>query len=333
MSAPVPSTPVVPGLAVRALTVDDASAVAVLVERIEAADALPTRTTPSAVAEELAYSWNDLAVDSLGVFDGATLRACALVDRLPGSDVRAVRIVLHGGVDPELRRQGVGGLLLDWQLARARQRLAASDSTAVGRIMAGTNDGEGSAGHRALLARAGMSPARYFTIMRRDLTDPIPTVEPRGDVRIVPYADRYDEATRVAHNDAFRDHWGSEEQTAEAWAQGRDGFAPEWSFLAVAGDGEDERVVGYELASRSEEEWPVVGYTFGYTELLGVVRDFRGRRIAPALLARAMERFRADGMEYAALDVDSASPSGADDLYASLGYRRRHSDVVYTIEV
>ncbi|WP_233565919.1 N-acetyltransferase [Cellulomonas sp. PhB143] len=108
---------------------------------------------------------------------------------------------------------------------------------------------------------------------------------------------------------------------------------PEWSFLVVAGEGADERVVGYQLAERFEEDWPVVGYTFGYTGILGVVREHRGRGIAVALLARAMQAFKDAGLEYAALDVDTANPSGADRLYARLGYETRHTSATYAIEL
>lgn len=324
--------PHVEALDVRPLQPDDTDILHDLVATIEAADGLATRTSPGRLRDLIAQPWNDLAADSVLVLDAGRPVGWALVDRLPGADVRSVRVVLHGGVSPAARGRGVGTAVLDWQVARARERLAQSDSVAVGRIIADVDEAE-PPGSAALLRRAGFSPARYFTVLRRDLSQPIPDVGPRGAVRIVPYADALDEATRLAHNAAFEDHWGSEEATAEAWAQGRDGFAPEWSFLAVVGEGADLRVVGYELASRSEHEWPVVGYRFGYTELLGVVRECRGHRIAVALLAHAMRAFRDAGMQYAALDVDTESPSGADELYARLGYEAQHTETVFTIEV
>ena len=62
------------------------------------------------------------------------------------------------------------------------------------------------------------------------------------------------------------------------------------------------------------------GYKEGYTDLLGVRREFRGRGMAQALLADAMRRFAAAGMDKASLDVDSENPTGALALYAKMGY-------------
>lgn len=328
-----PPVPEISGLSVQPLRHDDVGDLTSLVSSIESHDGVEKRTGLAKIREELSYPWNDLAVDTVGVRDqDGALVAWALVDRLPGSDQRSVRVVLHGGVHPAWRQRGIGCSVLQWQAARAHERLAQSEARVVGRIICDVAEAE-PPGHARLLVREGFAPVRYFTVLRRDLREPIPEVELGADIRIVPYTDDLDDATRIAHNDSFRDHWGSEEQSPEAWAQGRDGFSPEWSFLAVTGAGPDQRVVGYELATRSEVEWPVAGYTFGYTELLGVVRDYRGRGLAVALLARAMEEFRAAGMEYAALDVDSENPSGAYALYERLGYSKQHTETLYAIEV
>ena len=48
---------------------------------------------------------------------------------------------------------------------------------------------------------------------------------------------------------------------------------------------------------------------------------------------RSMEAFGAAGMEYAALGVDAANPSGARELYARLGYEATFGEVLYTVEL
>jgi ribosomal protein S18 acetylase RimI-like enzyme len=55
--------------------------------------------------------------------------------------------------------------------------------------------------------------------------------------------------------------------------------------------------------------------------------------VAPALLAASMGAFRADGMQYAELDVDSENPSGALGLYTRLGYEVVHGSAMYSIEL
>jgi ribosomal protein S18 acetylase RimI-like enzyme len=92
-------------------------------------------------------------------------------------------------------------------------------------------------------------------------------------------------------------------------------------------------VAGYELAARYTEDFAVRGYSFGYTDILGARRAYRGRRIALAALAAGMRAFAADGMQYAALDVDTANPSGAHGLYASLGYVKTTGSRMFSIEL
>ena len=87
------------------------------------------------------------------------------------------------------------------------------------------------------------------------------------------------------------------------------------------------------MSGRYEQDWAVLGYTTGYTDTLGVRRAYRGRRLAPALLAASMAAFRADGMQYADLDVDTENPSGAHSLYARLGYEVTHGSAMYSIEL
>jgi len=327
-SLPEPD-PAATGLTWRPLTRDDVPALAALVAVVEEHDASPLRTSEAEVGEWFDGAWKDLPADSrVGVDADGAVRAWLLADAPPG-DERTVRVFLAGGVHPQWRRRGIGGALVAWGTARARQKLAASGKEAPARIA--TYLEEHRADAIALYTGAGFTPARYYTDMRRDLARPLPEVrEPEG-VRIVPWTPELDDAVRLAHNEAFADHWGSEPRTPEAWQQGRAMFAPQWSHVAL--DAETGEVAGYALSGRYEQDWPVSGYTSGYTELLGVRRAWRGRGVGPALLTAAMASYRADGMQYAELDVDTENPSGAHGLYASLGYEVTHGSAVYSIEL
>jgi ribosomal protein S18 acetylase RimI-like enzyme len=59
----------------------------------------------------------------------------------------------------------------------------------------------------------------------------------------------------------------------------------------------------------------------GYTENIAVRRAWRRRGIARALIATSLRILKERGMEEAALGVDTQNPSGALQLYESLGYR------------
>ena len=79
-------------------------------------------------------------------------------------------------------------------------------------------------------------------------------------------------------------------------------------------------MVGYSLVSVNEDDWVAMGASSGYIELIGVVRAYRGHRIAPAVIAGTLTAIQAAGLERAVLDVDTASPTGAHTLYEGLGF-------------
>ena len=319
------------GLTWRPLHRGDGDALFALLAAIEDAERPPYRTDRDEVDEKFDGAWKDLERDSLGGFDAdGVLRAFGLAEVRPG-DSTTVRAFLDGGVHPELRGRGVGRALLAWQVGRGRQKLVASGKDLPARIGVFTDDD--AAATRRLLARAGFAPRRYYRAMRRDLALPLPTVELDAGLRVVPWSPDLDEHVRLAHNDAFRDHWGSEPATPESWTAGRAKFAPSWSFVVLDETAAEPLVAGYALSGRYEQDWPVLGYTAGYTETLGVRRAYRGRRLAPALLTASMAAFRADGMQYAELDVDTENPSGAHGLYARLGYEVTHGSALYSIEL
>ena len=340
----------------RPATIDDAPLVTVLTNTMAEADGAPYRETEDETREELGAAWRDLEHDTLLGFDAeGELRAAALVSAFPG-DTTTVRAFAFGGVHPARRGEGIGREVLAWQLARARQILAASGKDLPGRIAAYAEDDDPESKHRLYL-HAGLEPRRYFSDLKRPLTGdapPIPDVALTGSLRLVPFSPELDDAARLAHNDAFRDHWGSQPQTMEQWTNGRSEFAPEWSFVVVddapdvdallAHEATDAStraalesgaplVVAYALNSRFEADFPVRGYSFGYTGILGTRRAYRGRKAALAALAASMRAFADAGMDAAVLDVDTENPSGAHGLYASLGYVKEHGSRMYSIEL
>jgi ribosomal protein S18 acetylase RimI-like enzyme len=235
----------------------------------------------------------------------------------------------HGfcAVDPKWQRRGVGSALLSWLEARTRQRFAEDSGAHVA--------GAGGAGpvprlrifieqkqqHQcALLEESGYEVVRYYNEMHRPLSAPLPEAPLDHGLKLVPMEPGLSEAVRLAHNQVFADHWGSEPRDEESW-----GFVvndplarPDLSAVVLASS--TGKVVGYQLASHDPETAVARGFTEGYTDLLGVRREFRGRGVAQALLADAMRRFAAAGMDKASLDVDSENPTGAMALYRKMGY-------------
>ena len=299
---------------------------------MDAADHPSWVTARDDLVDDLSASHVDPALDTMIALDtDGTVLAYGQVTLGPGQDTR-VQSYLFGGVHPAHRGKGIGRELLAWQRARSEQQLASSDKTLPGWSVLYLE--EGNAAARALAERHGMSVARYFTQMERDLSQPIPELAVPESVRIVPFTRELSELARAARNDSFRDHWGSQSTNRERWEQFAFGaqFRDDLSWVAVTGGTETQRVVAFGLTTINEDDWEAQGKRSGYIALIGVVRDWRGRRLAPAVLARVLRSQREAGLEVSILDVDSESPTGAHTLYERMGFVPLHREVALVAE-
>lgn len=339
----------------RPWTREDVPALAELMRAVEKADGRDWFTPPAEIEQLFGAPVFDAPADTLvGLDVDGTMVAHAWVERYPTEGAGMLRAAVTGGVHPARRGEGIGTELIAWGTGRARQALAELGgdpqlADLPGRISTAVVDTD-PAERRDLVRAAGYQPVRYYANLRRDLSVPVPAIGLEPPLRLVPWSDALEDAARLARNDAFRDHWGSQPRTAASWRAYRSAFAPQWSFLVVDESvhyegSEHEQpgdtsvppgtpyVVGLHRAERFEHDWPTQGYTAGYTNLLGVRRAYRGRRIAAALLTHAMHVYGADGMQYAELDVDTDNPTGAPALYARLGYAKHDGSTLYTIEL
>lgn len=303
----------------RAATSADVDAVWAVMKAMDAVDHPNFITTRDEVAEELGYSFVDLANDTLvaETQDGRVV-GVAIVVEPPGKET-LVREFLNGGVHPDFAGRGIGRELLAWQIARGEQKLAASQARLPGWLVAYAD--ERAPQRERLLRAAGLEPVRYFLGLERDLAEPVPEIQPADGVRIEPYSPELSEAVHRARDEAFGDHWGSQPMSDEQWEAFLGGtFRPDLSFVAVAsGPGGDE-VAGFVLCQVNEEDWTSQGFSGAYVAALGTTRAHRGRRIAPALLAATLTACAERGWERVTLDVDAENPTGALGLYTRLGF-------------
>lgn len=328
-----PSDPAFPfphsdGLVFRPLRPDDVAGWLALVKRIAAFEEAPWHAQRSELESTFSDVVNPAAGNTMaGVDADGVLRAYGGVEKNPAGD----KAIIQGGVDPLWRRRGVGAAVLAWQEAQARARFAA-DNAAAGNAAAGNAGGtephpakvrnhveENNPGQQALLAGAGYSVVRYYAQMQRPLAE-IPAVAVPEGITIMPVTAELENAVRLAHNEAFADHWGSEPRTPERWALLMRHEHSRLDLCTAAVDTATGEVVGYQMTSVDPDEVKDGIGGEGYTELLGVRRAWRGRGLAPALLADAMARYAAAGLNRAALDVDTENPSGALGLYERMGY-------------
>jgi ribosomal protein S18 acetylase RimI-like enzyme len=172
----------------------------------------------------------------------------------------------------------------------------------------------------ALFAGSGFRIVRYYNEMHRPLNQAVPEAGLDAGLELVTFGPALHEPVRLAHNAAFRDHWGSEPRDEEAWGFVVNDPQARPDLSGVVLDPSTGTVAGYQLATHDADAALSRGFREGYTVLLGVRREFRGRGIAQVLLADAMRRFAAAGMDVASLDVDSENPTGALALYVKMGY-------------
>lgn len=305
------------GPTTRPLRLDDAPAAAALLAAAEPLD----RTGEHEDAADLAEWWSgepvDLAADGVAVVtaDGE-LAGWATAIASPG--VRdAFRVSLEGRVHPRFRAHRIGGRLLDWQVARAREHHARAAPEAPARVVAHVHPAM--APLERLVRARGFEAERYYAVMRRRLTD-LPDVRPAAGVELVPYTADRDDEVRRAHNASFTRHHGSVERDAAVWRTwftGQRAFRADLSVLALA----DGAVVGYVLAYVYDADTLATGVPETRLGQIGVLPAARGRGVATAAIAAALRAAADAGCTRAALDVDTQNVTGAFGLYERVGFR------------
>jgi mycothiol synthase len=262
----------------------------------------------------------DVARDTVvGVDADGHVQAYGIVIDVP-SRVTAARVVLDGVVHPDLRGRGIGRRVFAWQVGRARQRLAGLELDVPATIEIGAPQG---APALRLAARFGFEPTRNWIDMQAVLdgsdgiVDDVPRL-PDGFVVRAATADDI-EPLRLAKNDSFRDHWGSQPMVESDWR----GFltAPtcrlDLSRVVLDPDG---AIAAFAIVEVDPDGFAARGRSYGYIHWVGVVRAARRRGLAPIVTDAVLRAIRADGLSAAVLHVDAENPSGAGRIYERLGF-------------
>lgn len=324
MEMPLPSAVDGTNIDWRPLTLADDVALHELVRASEKVD------SPHWVSsrEEVRHQMNDpeieLPTDSLGGFVSDGRLACWAAVKVRRHVLRRRTASLWGGVHPDLRRRRLGTAVLRWSETRAREKLAAFDDQPP-RFLEAWSD-ERWHDRRALLTAHGFEPVRYYHEMRRPLNEPIPAAGLAEGLRFETWREELDNELRLAHNEAFSDHWGSEPLTAEVWHSqfvGSPNFRSDLTVCVLDG----RQISGYCLSYHAPHEAEVTGHADGWLGQIGVRRPWRKRGVATAIICRVMALMAEVGLDRAALGVDSDNQSGALRLYERLGFVTEHREI------
>lgn len=126
---------------------------------------------------------------------------------------------------------------------------------------------------------------------------------------------------------SFADHFNSYRETFEEFVSRlREDPGHRWDhwWLATVDDEPAGALVATTITGRVDDEGRACPDS-SYVEYIGVHRRARGRGVAKALLRTVVADAALRGRASVDLEVDTDSPTGADGLYSSLGWRTRSS--------
>jgi mycothiol synthase len=222
-----------------------------------------------------------------------------------------------GWVHPRWRRRGIGSTLHRLNEARLREVAAEHDDVEAKWLASESIDAD--AGAVAILRGDGYQAARFFYDMVARTLDGIVAPPMPDGLELRPVTRDQYRAIWEASAEAFRDHWGENEWTDAEWTRfDAHPHRADPRFWRVGWDGDE--IAGAIVTTVPVEENERHGRSRVYVDMVSVRRAWRRRGLARALLASSLAGARAAGFTSASLGVDTDSPTGATDLYRSLGF-------------
>ncbi len=242
-----------------------------------------------------------------------------------------VRLIGWSCVHPDHWRRGLGGVLLDWSIERARQNvgMAPEDAKVVLQHFAASTN-PGAAG---LFTGRGFRYERSQYVMGIDFEKPPQPAALPDDItiRAINGEEELRGALFAAHQ-AFKDHYGNANGPFEEYYQrtrqriAKDPhFDPSLWFIAL----DQKEITGVSLCSLHTDEDP----NMAWVGTLGVLRPWRKRGIGLALLQVSFEAFYRRGKARAGLGVDASNLTGAVKLYERAGMRVLRQNDIYELEL
>lgn len=294
---------------IRAATTDDADAILELAVLSDIAEIGEPHTTIDEVQSGLR-----MATELAAVVDDprAGLLGYVWIEYRPGQLKAWGDITLRPGAD-----RAVAAVLLDWLRTTARE-------VAPGKPIHTFADSNNTMKQRLYEAVGGSVVRRFYRMgIRFDSAPPAPPAGADGvDIRLVQGAADL-RAMHAVVDAAFLDHFGHEPESFERFRERTvDGSCPDlglWWLATVGG----EPAAGLYGCRLSDDA--------GYIDTLGTLRAYRGRGLGKTLLLTAFAEYHRRGYRKVVLGVDATSPTGALDLYQSVGMVAGHEGWRYEV--
>lgn len=238
------------------------------------------------------------------------------------------RYPIELAVVPGWRGHGLRRALLRWAEARLRQVAADHPPDAPKQFALGAS--QHAVDRIALLESEGYHVARYFNVMVRDLSEPLPDFPMPPGLELRPVLPEHIRPIWDATKEAFRDHWGYSpwpDSHYELWRNDPATFQPH--LWQVAWDIATDEIAGEVQTFIDATENEKYNRQRGYTETIGVRRPYRRRGLARAMIVESLRTLKAQGMTESALHVDAENITGATRIYADCGFRVEATRLAY----
>jgi mycothiol synthase len=302
----------------RPLTLDDMPQLAEMFAAAERVEPIDEHYSAEDLAEEISSPNVDLPTATTSAWDGDRMAAYGLLRRRDAANpVHMMRVETL--VHPEYRDEAIASHLVEWFEEAGKRVHAKSFPDAPLELHAGANTNQ----HwlTDVFLKSGYEHARWFVDMRADLASLPPAKPLPEEFPLVGYEDKYEALTLRARNETFADHWGSTDQSPEAWRHlvvgGKD-FRADLSFLLL--NPAQDKVVAMVLSAFFASDAAVTGVNDLYVSHVATDASLRGRGIAGALLGHTLVQAKAKGFQRSSLNVDEDNSHRALGVYERCGY-------------
>lgn len=230
---------------------------------------------------------------------------------------------------PEARVPDLEGAILGWGEDRLRQKcVAPSDATRYFQTWCG----EKMTSKKELLADRGYAAIRYSYLMRRPNLDHIPEAALPDGVEFRAVELDHLRALWAVRCEAFRDHWGHTPENEDDFQRWISDPNVNISLWRAVWDKKTNRVIGLSVNTIFPNDNECYGFKRGWLFSIGVLREWRKKGVASAIVVESLKALRGAGMTESMLGVDAENPSGALQLYERLGYERYQTFAIYRKE-
>jgi len=224
---------------------------------------------------------------------------------------------VDGQVLPAWRNRGIGSALLDYSLAVSQDLNDNQRGTAQRCLHTYAWDADSD--RNRFLLNAGFNAVEYMYNMTRQLADNVTIAELPSGIYTRPVTHEDARGLWDVYSEAFVDHPGFISLGEAGFIEWKNSvyFDPDLCLAAWQGD----RMVGIVVNHVDADENRQFKRERGYLLRIGTLRDWRRRGVARALISRSLLLLKEKGCQEAALRVNVRNPTGALQLYESLGFK------------